>query len=100
LTADNGKEFAGHEKTAKNLKANFYFAHPYCSWERGLNEHTKGLIRQYFPKKTAFDKISKSDVQKVENLLNLRPRKILKFQTPLEVFKMARFDLSVVALQS
>lgn len=100
LTADNGKEFAGHEKTAKSLKADFYFAHPYCSWERGLNEHTNGLIRQYFPKKTFFDKISKREVQKVENLLNLRPRKILKFQTPLEVFKRARFDLSIIALQS
>lgn len=100
LTADNGKEFAMHEKITTTLNAHMYFAKPYHSWERGLNEHTNGLIRQYFPKSTRFDKISERDVQKVEDMLNLRPRKILKFQTPLEAFKRARFDLSIIALQS
>ncbi len=90
LTADNGKEFAMHEKIASSLKADVYFAKPYHSWERGLNEHTNGLIRQYFPKKTRFDTISKGDVQRVENLLNLRPRKSLEFKTPLEAFYKAR----------
>lgn len=96
LTADNGKEFAAHQSVASFLEAQVYFAKPYRSWERGLNEHTNGLVRQYFPKKTRFDTISKDEVQKVENLLNLRPRKILKFQTPLEVFSKAQF----VALQN
>jgi len=100
LTADNGKEFAMHEKIASNLDAKVYFAKPYCSWERGLNEHTNGLVRQYFPKKTRFDTISEEEVQIVEDLLNSRPRKILKFLTPLEAFNRARFNLSFVALQS
>jgi IS30 family transposase len=100
LTADNGKEFAMHEKISSSLQAKVYFAKPYRSWERGLNEHTNGLIRQYFPKKTCFDKLLPSDVQKVENLLNMRPRKILNFRTPLEVFEKAKIDLSKIALQS
>jgi len=85
ITADNGKEFASHQKVAADLEADFYFARPYCSWERGLNEHTNGLVRQYFPKKTRFDMISQDDVLRVQNLLNSRPRKILNFKTPLEV---------------
>ncbi len=100
LTADNGKEFAMHEKIADSLEASVYFAKPYHSWERGLNEHTNGLVRQYFPKKTRFDTITEEDVQNVENLLNSRPRKVLKFKTPLEAFKRARFDLPFVALHS
>jgi IS30 family transposase len=100
LTADNGKEFAMHEKITNLLKAKVYFAKPYRSWERGLNEHTNGLIRQYFPKKTYFDKLSPSEVQKVENLLNMRPRKILDFKTPLEIFEKAKIGLSKIALQS
>jgi len=87
LTADNGKEFAKHAKVSKKLKADFYFAKPYHSWERGLNEHTNGLVRQYFPKGTSFDTISNKDVARVENLLNNRPRKILNFKTPIEAFK-------------
>jgi IS30 family transposase len=55
ITSDNGAEFAEHEYIAKNLKASFYFAHPYSSWERGLNEYTNGLIRQYLPKGTDFE---------------------------------------------
>lgn len=100
LTTDNGKEFANHKNIAANLNAPVYFAKPYHSWERGLNEHTNGLIRQYFPKKTNFDTISQEDVQRVENLLNSRPRKILKFCTPFEVFSRAKLGLSNVALQS
>ena len=86
LTADNGKEFAGHKEVSAELDAAFYFARPYHSWERGLNEHTNGLVRQYFPKGLSFEEISEEDVQRVENLLNQRPRKILDFQTPIEVF--------------
>ena len=64
LTADNGKEFANHTQVGQALKANFYFAKPYHSWERGLNEHTNGLVRQYFPKGTSFGTISIEDITK------------------------------------
>ena len=77
VTSDNGKEFAKHESIAKNLDAQFFFAHPYASWERGLNENTNGLIRQYFPKKTQFNHISDQQVQSVMEKLNNRPRKCL-----------------------
>ena len=86
LTADNGKEFANHQSIGLALGADFFFATPYHSWERGLNEHTNGLIRQYFPKSTCFDNVSSDDLRKVETLLNNRPRKGLHFSTPLEVF--------------
>lgn len=86
LTADNGKEFSNHQNISASLETNFYFAKPYHSWERGLNEHTNGLVRQYFPKKKCFNDVSEEDIKKVELLLNNRPRKILGFETPLEVF--------------
>jgi transposase, IS30 family len=86
ITSDNGREFAGHEKIARDLKAAFYFAQPYHSWERGLNEHTNGLIRQYVPKNMPLNAIENEDVDRIENLLNNRPRKILQFSTPQEVF--------------
>jgi IS30 family transposase len=86
LTADNGKEFAGHRKISHDLTAGFYFATPYHSWERGLNEHTNGLVRQYFPKGLDFATITNADVRRVEDLLNDRPRKILGFLSPNEVF--------------
>lgn len=86
ITFDNGKEFARHYEVAEKFKIACYFATPYHSWERGLNEHTNGLIRQYFPKAMKFDTITCEDVQRVENALNHRPRKILKFATPHEVF--------------
>jgi len=87
LTSDNGVEFAYHRKVSRRLDAGFYFAKPYHSWERGLNEHTNGLIRQYFPKKTNFSDISIEEVKKVELLLNNRPRKVLNFETPIERFE-------------
>lgn len=86
LTADNGKEFAKHLDVASTLGVKVYFARPYHSWERGLNENTNGLLRQYFPKGTDFTKITHEQVQHVEYLLNTRPRKSLNFQTPLQVF--------------
>lgn len=82
ITADNGKEFAYHEEMAKALTANVYFAHPYCSWERGLNENTNGLLRQYFPKNTDLKPVTQSEVTKAINRLNSRPRKSLAFKTP------------------
>lgn len=96
ITVDNGKEFCEHELIAAGLQARIYFAHPYASWERGLNENTNGLIRQYFPKKYEFSKISDSDLQRVEDLLNNRPRKSLGYRTPNEV----SFKQQSVALRS
>lgn len=86
ITSDNGKEFAAHQTIAKMLDADFFFATPYHAWERGLNENTNGLIRQYFPKGTNFDTISHADVRRVQNKLNNRPRKTLNYLTPNQMF--------------
>jgi IS30 family transposase len=86
ITADNGKEFAGHEKIKAALNADVYFAHPYSSWERGLNENTNGLIRQYFTKGSSFENITDRDVDEVMEKLNHRPRKTLNYKTPHSVF--------------
>lgn len=86
ITADNGKEFAGHETIREHLEADVYFAHPYRSWERGLNENTNGLIRQYFPKGSSFESITDEDVEAVMHKLNHRPRKTLNYKTPHAVF--------------
>ncbi|GHU73279.1 hypothetical protein FACS189413_17480 [Bacteroidia bacterium] len=86
ITSDNGPEFAEHECMAKQLKANFYFAHPYSSWERGLNENTNGLIRQYIIKGSDFDLYSDEFIRLVQNKLNRRPRKKLLFQSPSKIF--------------
>ncbi len=86
LTTDNGKEFAQHEKIATTLAADFFFAHPYASWERGANENMNGLIREFFPKKMPFDSITQKDVLFAMHQLNHRPRKCLGFRTPHEVF--------------
>jgi transposase, IS30 family len=93
ITCDNGKEFCEHETIAATLGAKFYFAHPYASWERGLNENTNGLIRQYFPKKLDFTKITAEDVQHVAAQLNNRPRKTLGYRTPNERFFKQRLML-------
>ena len=85
LTSDNGKEFAHHKHIAKALKADFYFAHPYASWERGLNENTNGLIRQYFPKNSSFTTITQTEINQAMNKLNNRPRKCLGIKTPNQV---------------
>jgi transposase, IS30 family len=100
LTSDNGKEFANHEGVRKALDAGFYFAKPYHSWERGLNEHTNGLIRQYFPKSRCFNGISAAELMKIEILLNNRPRKVLEFSTPIEIFNQLSGGGLNVALQS
>ncbi len=96
ITVDNGKEFCQHEKITAALQAAIYFAHPYASWERGLNENTNGLVRQYFPKKHDFARITNAEVQRVQQLLNNRPRKTLGYRTPNEVFFKERH----VALQT
>jgi transposase, IS30 family len=86
MTFDNGKEFCGHEELAKELKVECYFANPYHSWERGLNEHTNGLLRQFFPKDTNFKIVKEEDFKKAVDLINNRPRKSLDYRTPNEVF--------------
>ena len=85
ITADNGKEFAYHEQMTEALGAQVYFADPYCSWQRGLNENTNGLLRQYWPKKTDFKKVSAKEVKAVIVQLNDRPRKKLNFKTPAKL---------------
>lgn len=86
LTYDNGKEFALHKLIGELLGADGYFAHPYHSWERGLNENTNGLIRQYFPKGCDLAAISTEQVAAVQDKLNSRPRKCLDYQTPNDIF--------------
>ncbi len=85
-TADNGKEFARHREIAPKLDAGFTFATPHHSWERGRNEHTNGLVRQYFPKGTDFRQVTAAQVRAVEDRLHRRPRKVLGYRTPAEVF--------------
>lgn len=84
ITYDNGKEFSYHEKIAKALNAQCYFAKPYHSWERGLNEHTNGLVRQYLPKKMSFRDVTNEQLQRIADKLNHRPRKCLNYLTPFE----------------
>ena len=95
ITADNGKEFAYHEEVTEHLKCGVYFADPYCSWQRGLNENTNGLLRQYWPKSTDFKKVSQSSVQDVIVKLNDRPRKKLNYKTPAKL--MAEHMVAIAA---
>jgi len=85
ITCDNGKEFADHQRVARALQAQVFFAHPYAAWERGTNENMNGLIRQYFPKGSDFSQISPQDISLAVNRLNHRPRKCLGFDTPSTV---------------
>ena len=96
ITFDNGREFSGHQTIGRILKAKCYFAKPYHSWERGLNEHTNGLLRQFIPKKTNFKYVTDEDIAKYQNLINNRPRKILNYNTPIEVFT----SIQTVALRN
>lgn len=93
LTVDNGLEFAAHQRIADELEIDVYFAHAYASWERGINENTNGLIRQYFPKGTDFDKISDEEIQMVMDKLNHRPRKTRGGKSPNEIFLGQSIDL-------
>ena len=86
ITTDNGKEFAKHGSVAEILGVQCFFANPYHAWERGLNENTNGLVRQYFPKKCSFSKLSNEQIFVVKQKLNNRPRKTLNYLTPNEEF--------------
>lgn len=86
ITLDNGKEFAEHGKLSKGTGAKVFFAHPYHSWERGLNEHTNGLVRQYLPKNKSLENLTKKELAKIIKKINNRPRKSLGYRTPREAF--------------
>jgi IS30 family transposase len=87
ITGDNREEFTDRARIAKTLKANFYFAHPYSAWEHGINKNTNGLIRQYFPKRTDFSKITLTEAKVAVDGLNHRPRKCLDFKTPFTMLR-------------
>ena len=99
ITYDNGLEFAEHQKMAQTLSADIYFAHPYASWERGLNENTNGLIRQYLPKSRRLDNVTQKELKHIMDQLNHRPRKSLGFKTPYELF-FKKKTLLTIALAS
>jgi IS30 family transposase len=86
MTSDNGGEFAEHASISKTYNFDWYFCHPFCSGERGLNENTNGLIRDFLPKGTDFNLISDEEILEIQNNLNSRPRKALKFKRPVYLF--------------
>ena len=87
MTLDNGKEFAEHERIGTKLGLDVYFARPYSSWERGTNEFTNGLLRQFIPKDTNIRDVSHHDLRRFVDQINHRPRKRLGYRTPAEVFE-------------
>jgi len=86
ITSDNGSEFYEHKVIAQKLQTDYFFAHPYSSWERGLNEYTNKLIRQYIPKKQTFDGFDDEKIIKIQQKINRRPRKKLNFENPKNLF--------------
>ncbi len=100
ITFDNGTEFANHQKIAEQLGVQVYFANPYHSWERGLNENTNGLIRQFIPKKQNLKELDEKFVKSVQENLNNRPRKLLGFLSPIEFFQCAATKPKSVAFET
>jgi IS30 family transposase len=90
MTLDNGKEFAQHKQLGRSLGLKIYFAKPYCAWQRGTNENTNGLLRQFVPKGTDFHRVSHQAVARMKRQLNERPRRRLNYQTPAEIFAKQR----------
>ena len=86
ITSDNGKEFADHKGVKQKIYSGFFFADAYASWQRGTNENTNGLIREYLPKRCDFRQVCNDEIRAIENKLNNRPRKRLGFRTPNQVF--------------
>ncbi len=95
ITFDNGREFADHESIARALSADCFFADPYSSWQRGLNENTNGLLRQYFPKGVSLEAVNDAAVDFAVTRLNTRPRKCLEWKTPRQMMKAAAKELGV-----
>lgn len=101
MTYDQGHEMTEHVLFTKNTKMKVYFCHPASPWERGTNENTNMLIRDFFPKGTDFTNVSRKELKRVQYLLNTRPRKTLNWKTPLEMFNKEILQLSIsVALES
>ena len=88
MTYDNGVEMAKHKDFTRQTGIKVYFADPYASWQRGTNENTNGLIRRYFPKGTDFNKVTAKQLKYVQDKLNNRPRKIINYKTPNEIFNL------------
>jgi IS30 family transposase len=95
MTSDNGKEFAEHQTVAEKAYIDYYFAHPYHSWERGSNENLNGLIRQYIPKKTDFKTLTNQYIKDIETKLNNRPRKRFNFESPIFEMEKLLFNQKV-----
>jgi IS30 family transposase len=93
ITFDNGGEFAGHQQIAKYLCCKVYFAKPYHSWQRGLNENTNGLLRRFFPKGMAIKLLPKKETEQAQLLINMRPRKALNYLSPIEFLTGKRVSL-------
>jgi IS30 family transposase len=97
MTYDNGTEMADHKILSKKTGMDIYFAHPYASWERGTNENTNGLVRRVYPKKTNFKTVSNEDLKRLQDKLNNRPRKVLGYYTPNEMYQ---FELNKLTKQN
>lgn len=95
ITTDNGKEFAGHQQIEARLKANVYFADPYAAWQRGTNENTNGLIRQYIPKSRPLEDVTDQEIEWIESRLNNRPRKRLGFKTPNQLYSQLKRSVAL-----
>ncbi len=93
ITFDNGGEFAGHEEVARALDCKTYFAKPYCSWQRGLNENTNGLLRRFFPKGMKIGSLPKKVIEAARLSINMRPRKTLDYLSPLEFLSGKRVSV-------
>jgi len=95
ITSDNGKEFAGHKSVASQQEIDYYFAHPYHSWERGSNENLNGLVRQYITKGSYFSNLTDEYIKSIENKINNRPRKRFNFENPTFVMNQLLFNNKV-----
>ena len=92
ITCDRGKEFAGWKKIEEELNTNIYFANPYCAWQKGTNENSNGLLREFYPKQMDLSQTNEKKVQQVIELLNNRPRKCINYKTPNELFNEYLLD--------
>jgi IS30 family transposase len=95
LTYDRGKEMAQHKQFTVSTKMQVYFCHPHSPWQRGTNENTNGLVRDFFPKGTDFTKVSKQEVSKIQRWINERPRETLNDKTPIEAIKELLSNINV-----